>query len=308
MPPISLPVVDRRSIDNSVGQTYCRCPRLAFYNYRLNRASTGKNFPILFGSAYHNFREILELLYMKYVLEQNEDLEDLKQALYIAAFKQATEGWEDPPLEHKHAHLDYARLEKTCKSAFESWLNEKRQGYYKVIATEAAFEIPLPSGRIFSGLIDQQIEWNGRLWIRDFKTTSRKEDFTKKFNPSHQFTGYVWAAQQLSGRRVEGVIIENVYNTKTKGPEFIPTLASRTTADIDHWLEWIEHVYDRWEESVEKEFWPMYTSACGDFGGCFFREACNSGSWPTIERFLEQRTVYSEWDPMDQSKEVGLPQ
>lgn len=342
MPPLSLPVVDRRSFDNSVLSSLGRCPRLGLFNYRLARATEGENFPINFGVAYHDFREVLETLHAKWVLEEGKALQAVQTLIYQTASSFALREWSDPPLEHKKSYLDAGRALSTFEEAFENWLQEKRNGYYKVIARESPFELPLPrwlchkcytwtdpskavqlggaelacphceAGLLkieyFSGIFDQILEWNGRLWIRDFKTVGRRDKWDDKYSPDHQFTGYVWAGQQLSGHAIDGVIVEVVYNIKTQGPEFHPTLANRSKDDIEHWLEWVEMEIANWYRYVNTDTWPMRTTACNDYGGCFFRQPCRSGSWFAIEEWLKERTVFSVWDPLNKEMERGLPE
>lgn len=345
MPPISLPVLERDYLDNSILSTLGRCPRLAFYNYRLARASRNTSFPINFGNAYHTFRESLERSYMKLVLEDGMLFEDAKTLCYETAVAMALKGWEDPPLEHRKGYLDEGRLMKTFSEAYENWQTEKIQGRYKIIGTETPFCLPLPrvlchscfqwsepqreAGRwvegnrggrcphcderdlhteYFAGKLDQITVWNRQVWIRDWKTVGRKDNWSAKYSPDHQFTGYAWAARHLSGRRITGAIIDVVYNIKTKGPEFHPTLANRTSNDIEMWLEWVEWEYALYRRCEATGVWPMRTTACGDWGGCFFRDACNTGSWTSIERWLEQRTIASVWDPLHPEEEKGLPE
>lgn len=312
-----------------------RCPRLAFYNYRLARAPRAKSWPIQFGNGYHGYRDILERAYIEACVKQEKELtEKIAGQLHSLAFSKAVDNveWEDPPIEHKKSYLDLTRLRKTCEAALDSWFNEKKGKFYTVLSTEAPFEIPLPRRvcpscrtwveddecpnncgpteiRLFSGKIDQILEWNNRLWVRDFKTTGlKRSDWKAFYTPRHQFTGYTWAAQQTSGRRMEGVIVDVVYNVKTKGPEFYPTLATRTAGDIRHWRNWAEDKWDEWERRCESGMWVMQTTACNDYGGCFFKDACNTGSWSDIERFLEEKTIHSIWDPLEPDLEEGLPE
>lgn len=340
MPPISLPTVERRYLDNTVLSSYGECPRYALYEYRLGRAPKGSNYPINFGGAYHDFREHLELSYVQYVLEEGREFDDdLAGLIYTMAFSYATRDWSDPPLEHKKSYLDIGRFTETCSEAYDGWKQEKRLDYYKVLGTETPFTLPLPRvlchtcfewsdyqrdpetqlwlpghthntcphcnakdlhHEYFAGKMDQIIDWNGNLWVRDWKTSGWKPSggWDKKFNPDHQFSGYTWAAKQLSGRRVQGVIIDIVYNIKTKGPEFHPTMASRSQDDIDNWLEWIEFEYALYRRSEKTGIWPMRTTSCDNWGGCYYRQACNEASWFSIEQWLQERTKYSVWDPM----------
>ena len=305
---LTLPVHGRRGLDNSILSTHGRCPRLDLFNYHLCRSHRVRNYPIEYGVAYHAFRETLELLYIKWVVEDGQTLDVAMPGLYTSAFAVATKTWEDPPLEHKKGYLDLGRLRKACEESFRTWVDEKKQGFYKIVGTETAFELPLPSGRLFTGRLDQILEWNGRLWIRDFKTVGRKDNWKLRYNPDHQFTGYVWAASQLSGRPIDGVIVDIVYNIKTKGPEFHPTLASRTQDDIDNWIEWVEYEYDNRERCIETGVWPMRTSSCNNYAGCYFRECCSLGSWRAMEEWLLERTIWSVWDPLEPEREEGLPE
>lgn len=313
MPSLSLPVLNRTRLDNSILGTLNRCPRLAFYNYYLCRSARVENYPINFGTATHTFMETLETLYMQWILEDEKGLEDCSLLLYEASCAVALKGWVDPPLEHAKSYLATDRLLETFEELFTFWKNEKNGTSFRVIGAETPFELPLPSGRMFCGKLDQLVEWNGRLWVRDWKTTSRKPSkkgggWKALYSPDHQFTGYIWASQKLSGRTVDGAIIHVVYNIKTMGPEFYPTLANRTSGDIDHWITWVEDSWDEWERRVETDSWPMNTTACGDWAGCFFRDCCGKGNWSAIERWLEERTIYSVWDPLNPEREEGLPE
>ncbi|GAH70638.1 unnamed protein product, partial [marine sediment metagenome] len=201
-----------------------------------------------------------------------------------------------------------SRLLSTCQGAFENWLHEKLEGIIRVIPpVEQSFDLQLPSGRRYGGRFDQIVDWNGKLWVRDFKTTSMMgAGFGKRFDPNNQLTGYVWAASQLSGRRVEGVMIEVVYNTKTRGPEYHPFLSTRTRNQVDEWVVGIEHELSVIDGYFQNEIFPKRTSSCNDFAGCFFRDACRKDSWYTRQLWLEESTIESVWDFMNPDKEVGV--
>ena len=311
MPSLDLPVYERTSLDNSILSTLGRCPRLAFFNYHLCRSARAKNYPINFGVAFHKFAETLEQLYINWVLEEGQELEKVKGVLFTAAFAVATAKWEDPPLEHKKSYLDLGRLSKNCKDMFERWEREKESGIFEVIGTETAFELPLPSGRNFSGRLDQPLLWNNRAWIRDWKTVSRRPkngDYRAKYNPDHQFTGYTWGFGKLANRTIDGVLVDTYHNIKSSGPNFDRTPCSRTNSDIKQWLEFVEDGCDEWERRVESGKWPMRTAACDDWGGCYFRSCCNEGAWRDIESWLKEHTIYSVWDPMRPEREEGLPE
>lgn len=296
-----LPVFSREVYDNSVMSTHQGCPRKFYYQYHLCRAPAGLNFPIQFGIAYHKYRENLEMLYL------NDSDVALWPRYHQVASAVCQENWQEPPLGHKHEWQTNARLRTTLNMAFDRWKMEKENNRLVVIHAERPFELTLPSGHRFGGRIDQLLEWNNKLWIRDFKTTSRMgASYESRFDPDNQMTGYTWGMQQLSGRPVEGVIIEVVYNTKTKGPEFFQFLTTRSQFHVESWLETVQHELELIELHKTKDVWPQRTGYCLNFGMCAFHEACQQSSWPSIDDWLSTETIESHWDFMNPDKEEGV--
>lgn len=299
---INLPIIKPEVVDYSMTQTHQRCPRKFFYSHVLGRKSGGKNWAIQYGVAYHTFREVLERTFKGASADVEDD--QFQRFIYDLAWNRAIaadNGWEDPPSEDSKAYLTVSRLAAACESAFQKWLDEKRQGTIKVLFTEQAFDLalPFPSKYRYGGRFDQVVEWNNKLWIRDFKTTTMMgRTYAFRFDPDNQITGYVWAAQELSGRPVEGAMIEVVYNTKTKGPEFHDFLVTRSQNAVDEWLHELKYELEDINRHIEDMAFPKRTVACDDFGGCQFREACLKDSWFTRERWLETNTIYEPWDFM----------
>ena len=288
---IKLPVLPPRALDSSTLSTFQRCPRKAFYSYWLNRTPVGENYPIMFGVAYHKFREILELSYIG-----NLDIDDI--AHYQEALATALERYPiDPPLGHKKEHMTRQRLVETCEQGYEIWQLEKRRKEIKVIATEQAFELLLPDGEPYGGRIDQIVDWNRAIYIRDFKTTGMMgKTYGDQFDPNAQFTGYVWGGNSLSGEIIRGVMVETVYNTKRVGPEHHPFLSTRTQFSIDEWKLDAMRTIQEIRRCEDKHYFPKHTAACGDYGGCAYRDCCKLSSWPSREEWLEGHTVESRWD------------
>lgn len=298
------------SFDNSVLSTFQRCPRKAFYQYYLHRATKGKNWPIQFGVAYHKFRETLETIYISEVLNGSMELNsETGQAFFEVAWQSALKvegGFEDPPIDHRKSYLHEARLLQSCEKAFEAWVREKRMGKIVVIAPEQPFELELPSGEKYTGRMDQIVKWSSKVWVRDFKTTTRMgRTYASHFDPNNQMTGYVWGAQELSGYKVEGVIIETLYNTKTTIAEIHQFLSTRTQAQIAEWVEEQSYEIDRIRQYEKDDVYPKRTVACNDYGGCAFRDACSQSHWHSREKWLEANTIESVWDPMNPEDEEG---
>lgn len=297
---VSLPIAPRSVLDNSILGTLAACPRKTLYKYFLNiRAKEEDNTSVDFGSAYHRYREVLD----KCAAQANEWKPEV---FHQIALTMALQGFEDPPESHKKNYLDRTRLMKSCIAAFSKWKTEMENGSRKIVQLECSFQYPLPSGRLYGGRFDQIFEWNNRLWVKDYKTSSfaptTKKDY---YDLNHQMTGYVWAAQQLSGRQVDGVIVEICYNIKDKGPDIIPIMTTRTPNDVEAFLEWAEAGWDHVERAIETNRWPQYTISCNDFfRKCEFYGACENGSdWDAIEVWLNDNGTEFVWDfenPVDE--------
>lgn len=303
---ISLPVVKIDVVDHSMTSTHSRCPQKFHYSYALGRRSGNKSWPIQYGVAYHTFREILEQAF-KRVQDGTSKIEDpdFQNFIYDLAWSRAIaadNGWEDPPTGDAKEYLTISRLASGCEMAFKRWLDEKRLGHIKVLHTEQTFDLQLPFDDVplrYGGRIDQVIEWNGKLWIRDFKTTTMMgRTYAFQFDPDHQISGYVWAVRELSGRDVEGALIETVYNTKTKGPEFHDFLVTRSRNAIEEWQQDMRTELIDMKRNMDASRFPKRTVACDDYGGCQWREVCLKDSWYTRERLLEASTVHEPWDFM----------
>jgi hypothetical protein len=311
---LSLPVMNRNVLDSSILNTFAACPRKAFYQYVLNRAPLGDNYAIGFGVAYHTFRDKIEIEYQRIARQLGDKVAlDRAAECYEIAMEAATAGWNDPPIGHKKDWMTYERLISTLQAGFSHWYQEKQQGLVTVLLTEQPFTLELPSGRQYGGRIDQLFELRGKLWLRDFKTTSYMgSSFPRRFDPNHQISGYTWGSQELSGRPVEGVQIEVVYNTKKIGPEIHTFLSTRSEGHLEAWQASIEREYDDWQRNMEATpelgmyAWPMRTNSCDAYGGCYFRDACQKEYQPQVEAWLEFNTQESVWDFTNPEGEEGV--
>lgn len=282
----SLPVLNRDVLDHSILSTHASCPRLAFYKYGVNRrVKKDDTVSIDFGTAYHLFREQLEK-------EETRDIVATTKAAQVAL-----KHYKDPETTHKKGYLDRKRLTESCMVASDK-INRELRSNIKVLHTETSFDLPLPSGRRYGGRFDQIILWNNKLYVRDFKTKSwMLTDAAKEYELDHQMSGYVWAAQHLCKQKIEGVIVEVMYNTLKQGPEIKPLLSTRTPEQIDNFIEWAEAEWDSWEKACKTGTWQMRTNTCFRFNKkCIYHDACSSGNWESVEAWLEDNTVESVWD------------
>lgn len=285
-----------------------------------------------FGSCYHKFREILEKQYQgsapyeptdavgvklrlqDWVTVRNTEFFHLR--LFSVALQAARDLWKkkkmrDPPPDDKWSFLTEKRLIESCATAFKHWQREKVQGRVEVIAVEQNFVVPLPNGTKVAGKADQIVRWNGKLWGRDFKTSSKEQGayFTRTLDPNDQFTRYTWAESELSGAHfhadgkidgnpINGQIIEVLYNAKPtkkeqKGPSIHTHLATRSATQLAAFVK--EQIfYDKILTLMrDEDVYPMEPAACSF---CEFHSVCKIGGERAMMAKLEAEFRVEPWD------------
>lgn len=269
------------------------CMRKYFFAIVLGMNPRGDPMPYFaFGSAYHKFREVLEISY-----RDNPNGTPYKDAL-IAAVKywgEAT-GGKEPQLGTKWDFLTRARLMKSCEVAYDKWKEEKKQGKIEVLAIEQPFNVELGEGEYTSGRFDQIVRWNGKVWGRDFKTSSKEGAFyARGLDPNDQFTRYTYAEQQLAGTKVEGQIIEVLYNSKKEGPRVTPYLSTRTQWQLEDWKADEMFMRETIARAREQDRWPKQEHNCSF---CQFHSVCKMGSEGSQRAKLKQEFTQRPWDNM----------
>lgn len=86
---------------------------------------------------------------------------------------------------------------------------------------EVQWQLPIPGYDpkqvVYAGRFDRVvIDAHGRLWVVDYKTTARFDLSGLALNP--QISAYAWAARELYGHRVEGVILFQFVKAAPKPP------------------------------------------------------------------------------------------
>lgn len=266
--------------DSTAYKLLIDCRRKYFYRIVLGRVIPVNKYQIVldFGKAYHKFREILELEgygnAMKYILGYQLPKQD-------PAFK--------------FAYLDSLRLVKTCQFAYNHWLLEKKLNKIEVIAVEQPFNVEISPGFSIGGRADQIVRWNGRLWGRDFKTTSKDAGtFDNSLNPNDQAIRYIVGESKIHGQEVQGIMFEAVYNTKTVGPQIYTKLSTRNSEQLSVWEEEVKLNWELLDQYYRKnDIWPMDVHNCG---WCDYRKVCKAGSEVAMENILRSDYKHQPWD------------
>lgn len=289
--------------DHTQVSTFMTCPTKYFYQIVLGRIPRNDAPYFAWGSAYHKFREVIEIEY-GYGENVPELFDEAKAKLAAAvAIEAGLEYWKkrgtDQPLGSRFEFMTSDRLLKSFLKAFEHWKAEKKVGRIQVIAVEQAFNVQLADGSSTSGRADQIIRWNGKLWGRDFKTTSKDDKFfSRALTPNDQFTRYTFAEGKLCGEQVHGQIIETLFNakstkTKQKGPDIFSHTVTRTPQEIDAW----EREQEMWHRMIdscrELDIYPMAPIACAF---CEYHSVCSRPTEGARMAQLEAHYTVRPWD------------
>lgn len=338
---INLPVFPPGEVlDNSTITEYTRCPRRGLYRYGMRRGFSGKSYTIQFGLAYHKYRETVTNL----CLERKEKLNDeINQLAFQSAIEGWEDppfdhkyGYLDQVRFIETLALVKPRIiqEQTSKSievlkaedsfdvplpywicpdcGWAFWEEDHNEDHACMNCGSSTWRYkPRHGGRIDEFLIYHSI--GGKYMIRDFKTTGYMAyNYDDKFDPNSALQGYVANATILSGQQFDGAIIETVYNTKSQKPKIIQTYKTYSKGQQEQWLasnmmerSMIQMMWARKDELGYLAF-PQRTEACGDFGGCGYRDACRTGGEYELNKWLESNTIYSEWDFANPGMEVAV--
>ena len=268
--------------DHTAMIAFKACKRKFFYQIVLGKVPKEDAIYFAWGQAYHKFREVLELT--------EDQTKATIAGLEIWLAKQGA----DPPVGHKFAFLTRARLVKSFIKAFEWWEKEKKEKRIEVVAVEQSFNIQLPDGTFTGGRADQIVRLNGKLWGRDFKTSSKEGKFySRTLDPNDQFTRYTYSESKLSGERVHGQLIEVLYNSAKAGPEITAYIAARSQYQLDQWEKDNMMENKLLDLCRENDIWPMEEVGCSF---CPYHSVCKMPTEGAMMAKLDQEYMTRPWD------------
>ena len=179
---------------------------------------------------------------------------------------------------------------------------------FKVLGKpEAGFVFPI-GDFLWGGRMDLPVEWGGDLWIVEHKTTSSlRSNFFRQFALDKQITSYICAAENFTGRKCMGCIVNAMEpwkelkrpTAKSKRPEdhFVrdpitrsENLKERFKLNIQRLVRDIRWCVDNneWYEAESKETCFSYNYDCP------YKQLCLYGE---DERFIAKDYVVEEWKP-----------
>lgn len=179
---------------------------------------------------------------------------------------------------------------------------------------------------VFIGKMDRlrRNRVDDQIYVWETKTTgSNVSHYVQQTRPNHQLSGYKWAAQELLGVNVAGIILDVIHISDRKvggkfpngidiEKDFGRVETRRSTTDVDEFLYDLREITTQYLSlrDSEKPRWHRNApAACYMYGGCHFRDICNSNLNPQI---IASRYRRKEWRPWDVtgpslSKSPNLP-
>jgi hypothetical protein len=279
------------------------CARYFFYTTVLGRVANEDKVIFVWGSAYHKFREILEI---EYGIGPNapKTFDEKKGAeAFIKAHAAGMKYWKthgkDQEEGTKYGFMTAGRLFLSFKEAYKHWALEKKLGKIQVIAVEMPLIVQLSDGSFTGGKADQIVKWNGKKWGRDWKTTTQDlKWYQRGLEPNDQFTRYTLMETLVAGEEIQGQIVEVLYNNNpTKKESKGPIIETFTTSRTPGQLKVFEEENAHWNRVLdlhrEHDIWPMQENSCNR---CAFHSVCTKSTEAGMMAQLEQFFSVRPWD------------
>lgn len=170
---------------------------------------------------------------------------------------------------------------------------------------------------VFTGKMDRLVRSKGELMVFDHKTSSLGgPNFFNEFYTALQFRGYKWAAEQLTGERVSGVVINGIicrpplndgrinYNLDRQSiylsDEGIVEWQNTFMLSVREWVTQVSN-QDDFPENPTQSF-PIRTGACiHKYGQCEYFDVCQL---PMSQRSMMLSSgLYEDhsWSPLEDS-------
>ena len=121
--------------------------------------------------------------------------------------------------------------------------------------------------------------------------------FFEGYSPDYQMTGYTWAGQIIFNMPVKGVVIDAAY-IAVGFTAFGRQPVTRSDRQLEEFRTEVLHYIGEAKRCHESGYYPMDRTACGNYGGCEFKQICSAV--PGIrQNLLEGGFKHRDrWDPL----------
>ena len=167
-------------------------------------------------------------------------------------------------------------------------------------AIEYSFRLQVDDDIILSGHLDRLVTYANHHYIQDQKTTGTTltPRFFEGFNPDTQMSLYTFAGKIIYNIPVHGVMIDAA-QIAVGFSRFERGMTFRTEDQLNEWYDnTMQDIALIREATINNEF-RMNPTACGNYGGCEFRQIC-SKSRAVREQYLAANFVKGKpWNPLE---------
>ena len=158
----------------------------------------------------------------------------------------------------------------------------------KTEQTEVQFAIAMPNGTIYSGRLDRTLIDNGARLVCDYKTSAYKPSskwFTT-FDNDFQLLGYSYANRSITGD-CTGYMVDAMRVDANAADCFAREQFPVTNLQYEEWENTYIYATNAIRSLIQKMQgkdplecimdWPCEHTACKDWGGCVYKDACIYG-------------------------------
>lgn len=165
-------------------------------------------------------------------------------------------------------------------------------------AVELSFLIPISDDLFLSGHMDRLVEYSDDIFVTDNKTTGStiSAKYFDGWNPDIQMSMYTFAGKMIYKMPISGVVIDAA-QIAVGFTRFERGFTFRSTEQLDEWYDQVQYLIEETQAYTKAGYFPMRTSACGNYGGCQFRDVCSRS--PSVrDNFLRAKFIQGPaWDP-----------
>ena len=260
-----------------------QCPRKYYYSIVLGLTSGRTSVHLTFGTLVHTGIAGYETLRAQGIAHEVALRETLKWAAKATWNPRLRRPWDSG-----HEAKNRASLLRTLVWYCDKWGEETSTKTLRLADGSPAVELQFEfdsgyTSRLcgepvrFVGKLDRLVEFNGKSYVLDSKTTGYALDshFVASFTPDNQFSLYSVAGRIALGRPIEGLILDAIL-VGTGYTKFLRDIVPRDDQTLEEWLRTSHYWLARIEDWAEQGEWPMNDTACGMYGGCEFRGICSA--------------------------------
>jgi len=286
-------------IDSTRLKDSLRCLRLYYWRHERGFVPAQPRLPLVYGSAIH------ACLAKHY--------ENQPAGVCLAAFEEI---WSTEVLPHQMTTLEAEDPKRNPLIWAEIFMLYKRHYHvepFTVRTVETPFLLPLTNDLALGGVIDMVIEYLGQTMIVDHKTTSYLNyKWFSSFNPNHQFSAYLLAANELikpinpiTTMMVNCILVSKAVLTPEK--MFDRPYTTRTPNQLAAFKENIIAWWQVVRACRQANAWPQNTESCSAYNGCEYHDLCIDVMYD-YRQLIPSRAAYRHqiWNPIENLEKHGL--